>query len=257
MKYMFEDNDRGFYLVAELEQEQLHAFVYPMLINSNIPGILIPSYEMHMGKPALVYSVQGYVTMSYFLEKYANRDDAWKICGMLRDIWRKLDEYMIPDRCCIWNKDNVYVNPKSGDIGILCIPVDSYVSVPLDREAYIKELERIAGVPVFRENNGAVRYDETGVLYSAMADEMQRVRGEARMRQMRDESETETTVLDSSMCTAGAMSMQGLPVSKKQARARKKKDRKTFAERRAERKEQKRRKKCCIREMAYQIPGMQ
>ena len=74
---------------------------------------------------------------------------------------------------------------------------------------------------------------------------------------MRDESETETTVLDSSMCTAGAMSMQGLPVSKKQARARKKKDRKTFAERRAERKEQKRRKKCCIREMAYQIPGMQ
>ena len=290
MKYTFENRNNGLCLVAELEKEQLHAFVYPMLINNKIPGVLIPTYERRAnGQDALVYNVQGRVTLTDFLANYADKKTAWKACGMMKEMWRLLDEYMIPDRCCVWDKDCMYVNPADGDIGILCVPVDVYVSDPLDREAYAEEFERIIGMPVFVDNDLSLRRQETGILYGAIADEMKRVREEA-MRgggmevypMSNDTCESETTVLDSSMWSMGAMNMHGMPegkgmtgeLSKKKFQRKnrvgdyRKKERKTFAERRAERKERKLRKlmakqatlknemKKRPQEAGYRIPGM-
>ncbi len=63
----------------------------------------------------------------------------------LEGLWKELDEFFISDRWCIWTPDYMYMDIQTGMPGVVCVPVEHCVSMPLPREKFIQSLEAATG----------------------------------------------------------------------------------------------------------------
>lgn len=63
----------------------------------------------------------------------------------LEGLWKELDEFLISDRWCIWTPDYMYMDIQTGMPGVVCVPVEHCVSMPLPREKFIQSLEAATG----------------------------------------------------------------------------------------------------------------
>lgn len=133
MRFYYEENDNGFgretYLVCHMESEVLHDFTYPMIGFNQIFGLIKPVYQKR-GEDyrRLVYDVTNCMTVKDYLE-YCGNDEVMEMTYQyIMAIKNSIARYGISERSCMWDINYMYINCYTGDIFVVCVPVDSYVS---------------------------------------------------------------------------------------------------------------------------------
>ncbi len=135
MEYSYEYRDDSCVLVCKLDKETISTYIYYMLAENNIENIIRPVYEQgEDGYERLVYNLENRCTLNDYMTYYGNDK---RVCDGVKKAWSELDSYMIDDRFCMWDLNYVYVDCETGKPGIICLPVESYISDAIDRTWYI------------------------------------------------------------------------------------------------------------------------
>ncbi|MBQ8317625.1 MAG: hypothetical protein IJX85_04745 [Lachnospiraceae bacterium] len=129
MRYFYEENNGQLNLVCLLEDEQLHPFTYPMIENNQIFGLLKPMYQSNVqGVKRLVYNVTNCMTVKDYLLSYGTEEILSKTYEYIMAIKSSIAAYGISERHFLWNADGMYFNCVTGEIYLICVPLDVCVS---------------------------------------------------------------------------------------------------------------------------------
>lgn len=146
MRYVYEKREDHTCLTVRLDGERMHNYIYPMLQNNHIPGVIMPAYESDgVGNRVLVYDLSGMVTLRQAVTCGVTGEMMNCMYRGLEGLWKELDEFFISDRWCIWTPDYMYMDIRTGMPGVICVPVEHCVSMPLPREKFIQSLEAATG----------------------------------------------------------------------------------------------------------------
>ena len=146
MRYVYEKRGDHTCLIVRLDGEGMHNYIYPMLQNNHITGVITPTYESDgAGNGMLVYDLSGMVTLRQAVTCGVTGEMMNCMYRGLEGLWKELDEFFISDRWCIWTPDYMYMDIQTGMPGVVCVPVEHCVSMPLPREKFIQSMEAATG----------------------------------------------------------------------------------------------------------------
>lgn len=116
----------------------------------------------------LVYDLSGMVTLRQAVTCGVTGEMMNCMYRGLEGLWKELDEFFISDRWCIWTPDYMYMDIRTGMPGVVCVPVEHCVSMPLPREKFIQSLEAATG---WRRNAKKAASEEKKKMKSAKRQE--------------------------------------------------------------------------------------
>lgn len=94
-----------------------------MMVNNDIEGFLSVQPVQVENDRYFRYDITGLVTMKEYLGEYVKKDRLLKVFYGIANTIKESSEYMINWTSFSLEKNEIYVNPETGDVKLLCLPL--------------------------------------------------------------------------------------------------------------------------------------
>lgn len=99
-----------------------------MLMNNRIEGVIPVSPVQEENEQSFRYDITGMVSLKEYLGEYVKRDSILKAFYEIAVSIRESTEYMINWTSFLLDKKKIYVNQRTGKVGLICLPILSVVN---------------------------------------------------------------------------------------------------------------------------------
>ena len=99
-----------------------------MLMNNRIEGVIPVSPVQAENEQSFRYDITGMVSLKEYLGEYVKRDSILKAFYEIAVSIRESTEYMINWTSFLLDKKKIYVNQRTGKVGLICLPILSVVN---------------------------------------------------------------------------------------------------------------------------------
>ena len=94
-----------------------------MMVNNDIEGFLPVQPVQVENDRYFRYDITGLVTMKEYLGEYVKKDRLLKVFYGIANTIKESSEYMINWTSFSLERKEIYVNPETGDVKLLCLPL--------------------------------------------------------------------------------------------------------------------------------------
>ena len=127
MRFYYEEINNELYFVCQMEEEMINTFSFFMLENNQILGLIKPVYQSFGQCCRLLYNVTNYVTVKDYLKYYNDEKIIANTFECIKSIKASFAAYGINERKCLWDTDKMYINCYTGEMLLICVPLEVYV----------------------------------------------------------------------------------------------------------------------------------
>ncbi len=123
-----QNTPQGIFVTYKLRpDEMLDRMTMGMLTNNQIKGIIPVVYSQVDDERWMKYEVTSMIPLNTYLLNVLTRQKMLELLEQVIDVFILAEDYMIDASFIVLNQKDVFVNPVTGEIGILCLPVMGYV----------------------------------------------------------------------------------------------------------------------------------
>lgn len=123
-----QNTPQGTFVTYKLNpDEKLDRMTMGMLTNNQIKGVIPVVYSQIDDERWMKYEVTSMIPLSSYLANVLTRQKVLELLKQVTEVFILAEDYMIDAAFIVLNPRDVFVNPVTGEIGILCLPVVGYV----------------------------------------------------------------------------------------------------------------------------------
>lgn len=123
-KFEFENQGTNTYLVYTLEEEEeIDTMSLGMITNNHIKGIADTVYHQMDETRQIKYNVTAKVSLKQFFAGAVNKKRLLSVFSAIIDAMSEIEDYMLDSKSILLDKEHIFINVATYEIGLICIPV--------------------------------------------------------------------------------------------------------------------------------------
>lgn len=137
-----QNTPQGTFMTYKLNpDEKLDRMTMGMLTNNQIKGVIPVVYSQIDEERWIKYEVTSMVQLDAYLSHVLTRQKALQLLKQVADVFILAEDYMIDASFIVLDPQNVFIDPVTGELGILCLPVIGYVCKVTLRNFFFRVME--------------------------------------------------------------------------------------------------------------------
>lgn len=117
-------SSQGVRIVHELNRyEVIDSLAFGMMKNNEINGLIPIEFMQSDAKRIIKYNITGMISLEKYIESILSRQKVLDLLRQLTDSFLQLKEYLIDEKMVMIGLNSIFIEPTSGRIGIICIPI--------------------------------------------------------------------------------------------------------------------------------------
>ena len=127
MKFFYENQNSSSFLVYKIEEEdKLDSFIYGMVANNKINGVIPGNITQINSEKFLKYNVSSTVTLSQYFEGIVNKNRILNVFLSIVGAFIESEDFMLDSSMFVLDKDYIFVDVSSAKASIICFPMVGY-----------------------------------------------------------------------------------------------------------------------------------
>lgn len=140
-KFEFENQGTNTYLVYTLdEEEEIDTMSLGMITNNHIKGIADTVYYQLDDTRQIKYNVTAKVSLKQFFAGAVNKKRLLSVFSAILDAMSEIEDYMLDAQSILLDKEYIFVNVATYEIGLICIPTKREGVENSDLGRFFKEM---------------------------------------------------------------------------------------------------------------------
>lgn len=140
-KFEFENQGTNTYLVYTLdEEEEIDTMSLGMITNNHIKGIADTVYYQLDDTRQIKYNVTAKVSLKQFFAGAVNKKRLLSVFSAILDAMSEIEDYMLDAQSILLDKEYIFVNVATYEIGLICIPTKREGAENSDLGRFFKEM---------------------------------------------------------------------------------------------------------------------
>lgn len=140
-KFEFENQGTNTYLVYTLnEEEEIDTMSLGMITNNHIKGIADTVYYQLDDTRQIKYNVTAKVSLKQFFAGAVNKKRLLSVFSAILDAMSEIEDYMLDAQSILLDKEYIFVNVATYEIGLICIPTKREGTENSDLGRFFKEM---------------------------------------------------------------------------------------------------------------------